>query len=144
MVVPQWRQESEGASKISLLRELQRPQQFRLRAQRTRGMQKKEGSDKASRNRVALLARKFGRFRYSDSGHEQKRQPCSTADKSRNVGRQNPGNAGDQKHSQRSQPPDAIQTAPPQRFREQDQRGNAGDEKQDVIEIEHEDEESEW
>jgi hypothetical protein len=137
MVVPQGREESKGARKISLLRELQCPQQFRLRAQRTRGMQQKKGSDKTPRQWVALLTGEFRRFRYSDSGHKQKRQPRSTADKPRSVGIHEPRNASYQKHRQGSQPPDARRTAAPQRFREQDQRGNAGDEKQDVIEIEH-------
>src|SRR5687768_8965016 len=100
-------------------------------------MEKAERTSEAPREGVALGTAELRHFPRAHSRHNQQGQPRAPTHESRRVWRHQPSHPGDQKHRQRRQPPRSIQPAMAPRLRQQHQRRNAGDEEQNVIQVEH-------
>ena len=101
-------------------------------------MKKTKRLAKAARRPVTLLTRQLGDFADPKRRQKQQGQPRAAADKPSRVRIDQPRNAGHHQDCKTSEAPAAIQAAAPERLRQHDQRRNAGDEKQDVVEIDHE------
>jgi hypothetical protein len=137
VAVPQRPEERTRGGKVASLCEFERAEQIGLLEQAVSGMQEAKRADESPGGGVAFLRDELGCLSQSEQGHEHQDKPGAAADKSRGVRLQDPRHSCDQQHRKRRNAPAAIQSTALPGVGKQDQRRDAGDEEEDVVEVEH-------
>jgi hypothetical protein len=117
--------------------ELERSEQIGLLEQAVSGMEKAKSAGESPSGGVALPRGKLGCLSQSHRGHEDQDKPGTATDKSRGGRLYDPRQSRDQQDREGGNAPGAIQSAASPGLGEQDQRRDARDEKQDVVEVDH-------
>ena len=137
MVVPERPQEPERGSGVTSLGQIKRPKQKGLFEQAVRWMQETEDANKRRSRGIALLRDKLGGLSQPKQRDNQEDNPGTPADESRGLRLPKPGRSGYEEHREGRNSPTAIQAAATPGLGQQHERRDAGEEEQDVVEIEH-------
>jgi hypothetical protein len=137
VVVPQLAEQGKRGSEIASLCELKRPEKIGLRSQVASGMEETKRARESPGKTVAMLRDELGCLSQSEGRREYQNKPGTAPDKSRTLRDQDPGKTRDDQDREGRQPPTAIQSAASPGLCEHDQRRDARDEKENVVEIEH-------